>query len=222
MARRKKTASENKAMKLTGEEVKVAAARMMASAEAHQRASAWCMDKPDAKPPNIDSFFFTVVSFELVLLSLEQSLRLLLILHYSVVRDDTNHSPNVLYKALLRQSGSKEGIRLDIVKKANELAQPEGIVPITEKEVVACLRKHDSSYSNFRFFQLDHHGRLNMKFEVTTRDVQVVHCLALALIHLNMDEMSRRGIGALLSMSQVAGSEMTEEMKALKQHLVSS
>ena len=180
------------------------------------------MDKPDAKPPNIDSFFFTVVSFELVLLSLEQSLRLLLILHYSVVRDDTNHSPYVLYKALLSQRGSKEGIRLDIVKKANELAQPEGIAPITEKEVVACLRKHDSSYSNFRFFQLDHHGRLNMKFEVTTRDVQIVHCLALALIHLNMDEMSRRGIGALLSMNQVAGSEMTEEMKALKQRLVSS
>ena len=177
------------------------------------------MDKPDAKPPNIDSFFFTVVSFELVLLSLEQSLRLLLLLHYSVVRDDTNHSPNVLYKALLNQSGSEDGIRADIVKKANKLAQPKGIAPITEKEVVACLRKHDSSYSNFRFFQLDHHGRLNMKFEVTKQDVQIVHPLALALIHLNSDEMSRRGIGALLSMSQVAESEMTEELKALKQHL---
>ena len=180
------------------------------------------MDKPDAKPPNIDFFFFTAVAFELVLLSLEQSLRLLLLLHYSVIRDDTNHSPNVLYKALLNKSGGEEGIRLDIVRKANELAQPEGIAPITERELVACLRKHDSSYSNFRFFQLDHHGRLTMKFEVATRDVQIVHCLALALIHLNMGEMSRRGIGALLSMSQVAASEMTEELKALKQHLMSS
>ena len=209
-------------MNLTGEEVKVAAARMMASAQAHQRASGWCMDKPDAKPPNIDFFFFTVVSFELVLISVEQSLRLLLLLHYSVIRDDTNHSPNVLYKALLNKSGSEGGIRLDIVKKADELAQSEGIAAIAENELVACLRKHDSSYSNFRFFQLDHHGRLTMKFEVTKRDVQIVHCLALALIHLNMDEMNRRGIGALLSMSQVAESEMTEELKVLKQHLMSS
>ena len=180
------------------------------------------MDKPDAKPPNIDFFFFTGVSFELVLLSLEQSLRLLLLLHYSVIRDDTNHSPNVLYKALLNQSGSEEGIRSHIVKKANELAQPEGIAPVTEKEVVACLRKHDSSYSNFRFFQLDHHGRLHTKFEVTPRDVQIVHCLALTLIHLNMEEMSRRGIDALLSMGKVAESEMTEDLKVLKQRLVSS
>ena len=222
MARRRKTASQNKVMELTGEEVKVAAARMMASALAHQRASGWCRDKPDAKPPNINFFFFTVVSFELVLLSLEQSLRLLLLLHYAIIRDNTNHSPNVLYKALLNKSGGEEGIRLDIVKKANELAQPEGIAPISEKELVACLRKHDLSYSNFRFFQLDHHGRLTMKFEVTTRDVQIVDCLALALIHLNMDEMSRRGIGALLSMSEVAESEMTEDLKEMKQHLMSS
>ena len=69
---------------------------------------------------------------------------------------------------------------------------------------------------------MDHHGRLTMKFEVTTRDVQIVDCLALALIHLNMDEMSRRGIGALLSMSEVAESEMTEDLKEMKQHLMSS
>ena len=222
MARRRKTAGENKAMKLTEEEVKVACTRMMASAQAHQRTSGWCMDKPDAKPPNIDFFFFNVVSLELVLLSLEQSLRLLLLLHYSVVRDDTNHSPYVLYKALLNQSRSEEGIRSHIVKKANDLGQPEGIAPVTEKEVVSCLGKHDSSYSNFRFFQLDHHGRLNAKFEFAPRDIQIFHCLALALIHLNMEEMNRRGIGALLSMGKVTESEMTEDLKALKQRLVSS
>ena len=180
------------------------------------------MDKPDAKPPNIDFFFFTVVSLELVLLSLEQSLRLLLLLHYSAVRDDTNHSPYVLYKALLNQSRSEDGIRSHIVEKANELGQHEGIAPVTEQEVVACLRKHDSSYSNFRFFQLDHHGRLNEKFEFAPRDIQIFHCLALALIHLNMEEMTRHGISALLSMGKVTESEMTEDLKALKQRLVSS
>jgi hypothetical protein len=221
MARRSKTASKDKVVKLTAEEIKIAAARMMAGAQAHQRASGWCMDKPDAKPPNIDAFFFDVVSFELVLLSVEQSLRLLLLLHYSIVRDDTNHNPHVLYRTMQNKSGGKIGIRQDIISKMNELGQTKGIAPFSEKELVGCLRKHDSSYSNFRYFQLDHQARLNKKWEYSGRDVQIIHCLALALIHLNMDEMGKRGIGAMLSMSQVPESEMTEELKDLKERLMS-
>ena len=221
MAKRRKTASRDKRVKLTAEEIEVAAARMMAAAQAHQRASGWCMDKPDAKPPNIDAFFFTIVSFELVLLSVEQSLRLLLLLHYSIVRDDTNHNPRVLYGVVRNKSGDKEGIRCDITNKMNELGQTEGIAPIFEKELVACLNKHDSSYSNFRYFQLDHRAKLNNQWEFSQRDVQILHCLALALISLNMDEMRKRGIDALLSMSRVPESEMTQELKALRDRLIS-
>ncbi len=206
-------------MKLTAEEIEVAAARMMAAAQAHQRASGWCMDKRDAKPPNIDFFFSRVVSFELILLSVEQSLRLLLLLHYSIVRDDTNHNPHVLYKAMQNKSGGKEGIRHDIISKMSVLGHTQGIDPISERELVACLRKHDSSYSNFRYFQLDRQARLNKKWEFSQRDVQILHCLALALISLNMDEMGKRGIGAFLSMRPVLESEMTEELKALKNRI---
>ena len=220
MPRRKK-ASKDTRVKLTSEEIEVATARMMAAAQAHQRASVWCMDKPDAKPPSIDAFFFSSVSFELVLLSVEQSLRLLLLLHYSIVRDDTNHNPRVLYRAVLNKSGGREGIRCDITNKMNELGQAKGIAPISEKELIACLNKHDSSYSNFRYFQLDHQARLNNQWEFSQRDVKILHCLALALISLNMDEMSKRGIGALLSMSQVPESEMTQELKTLKNRLIS-
>ena len=221
MARRRKTASKNKRVKLTAEEIEVAATRMMAAAQAHQRAAAWCMDKPNAEPPNIDFLFFRVVSFELVLISVEQSLRLLLLLHYSIVRDNTNHSPHVLYKDIRNKSGGKEGIRCDIISKANVLGQTEGIAPFSEKELVSCLRKHDSSYSNFRYFQLDHQARLNKELEFFPRDVQILHCLALALICLNMVEMGRRGISALRSMSPVPESDMTEELKALKDRITS-
>ena len=208
-------------MQLADEEVESAAARMMAAAQAHQRASTLCADKPDAKPPNIDAFFFPIVSFELILLSVEQSLRLLLLIHHSIVRDDTNHNPYVLYKAIRNRSGGKEGIRLAIISKMNELGRTKCVAPISENDLVACLRKHDSSYSNFRYFQLDHQGRLNKQWEFTPRDVQILHCLALALIHMNMDEMERRGIGTLLSMTQVPESDMTEELKALRERLKS-
>ena len=120
MAARRKTIKSNR-IKLTAEDIAVAAPRMMAAAQAHQRASGWCMDKPDARPPNIDFFFFNAVSFELILLSLEQSLRLLILLHYGILRDDTNHNPHVLYETVRNLSGGKEGIREDIVNK-NERA----------------------------------------------------------------------------------------------------
>ena len=206
---------------LTAEEIAVAAPRMMAAAQAHQRASGWCMDKPDAKPPNIDSFFFNAVSFELILLSVEQSLRLLLLLHHGIVRDDTNHNPHVLYGAMKNRSGGTQGTRNDIVAKMNALGQTRAIKLFSEKELAACLKKHDSSYSNFRYFQLDRRARLNRQWEFTARDIQILHCLALALIHLNMVEMGKLGIKAMLSMSRVPDADMTEDLVALKQRLAS-
>lgn len=192
----------------------------MASAQAHQRASVWCFDKPDAVPPNIDAFFFPTVSFEMILLSIEQSLRLLLLLHYSIIRVDVNHNPNVLYKAMLKESGGNEGIRNHITTRMNSLGQSKGIEQISEKDLKACLSRHDSSYLSVRYFDLSHKGRLRNDFEILPRDVQILHCLALTLIELNMDEMGRRGIPALLSMSRVPESEMTDEERALKDHLI--
>ena len=220
MARRRRTTGRDRQAQLNAEEVEIAAARMMAAAQAHQRASVWCFDKPDAKPPNIDALFFSTVSFELILLSVEQSLRLVLLLHYSIVRSDTNHNPHVLYRTIRNKSTGKEGVRRDIITKMSELGQIEGISVFSERELVTCLRKHDSSYSNFRYFQLDHQARLNTKWEFSRRDVQILHCLALALISLNFDEMGRRGIGALLSMSRVPESDMTEGMRILRDTIV--
>ena len=153
-------------MDLTPGEIAVAAARMMAAAQAHQRASVWCMEKPDAKPPNIDAFFFGAVSFEMVLLSVEQSLRLMLLLHYSIIRDDTNHNPRVLYATIRNRSGGKDGIRNDIIGTMTAIGQLKGIARFSERELLACLNKHDSSYSNFRYFQLDHEGRLNEQWSI--------------------------------------------------------
>ena len=136
MAKHNQAASKTKGVRLTAEEIGIAAGRMMAAAQAHQRASCWCKDKPDAKPPNIDAFFFDVVSFELVLLSVEQSLRLLLLLHYSIVRDNTNHNPRILFEAMQNKSGGKIGIRQDILDEMNALGQTEGIALFSEKELV--------------------------------------------------------------------------------------
>ena len=88
MASRRNAISKGK-IGLSREETEIAARQMMYAAQAHQRTSVYCKDNPDAKPPNIDFLYYMVVSFELVLLSVEQSLRLLLLLHYSSIRSDT-------------------------------------------------------------------------------------------------------------------------------------
>lgn len=197
---------------MTDNQEKTTAIRLMFGAQAHQRASVYCMDNPAAKPPNIDSFFFNVVSMELILMSVEQSLRLLLLLRYSIIRSDTGHTPNVLYGDILkRNDGGASGIRSDIVDAANAVGGCQGITPIDEREIRKCLRKHRSSYTNFRHFQLDKQGRLNPDFGFEPRDVQVLHCLALGLIKLNMDEMRRHRYEVPASMRRVPESDMTDE-----------
>ena len=206
--------------KLSEQDEKMAVARLMAGAQAHQRASVYCLDKPDAKPPNVDWFYFSVVSFELILMSVEQSLRLLLLLHYGIVRADTSHAPNVLYKTILRESGGKSGIRRDIVVTTNAVGRTSEVPAMDEKDILACLRKHDSSYANFRHFQLNKQGGLNPDFEFKPREVQVLHCLALGLIKLNMDKIARRKLQVFSSMTAVPESEMTADIKALKESML--
>ena len=194
--------------------------RLMAGAQAHQRTSAYCMDNPDAKPPNIDWVFFNVVSMELVLMSVEQSLRLLLLLHYDIIRPDTGHAPNVLYREILKRSGTEVGIRSDIVDTANALGGLHGIPAIDEREIRKCLHKHRSSYTNFRHFQLNRQGGLNPAFGFKPRELQVLHCLALGLINLNMDEIERRGHNILSSIRIVPESDMTDELRAVKESML--
>ena len=86
---------------------------------------------------------------------------------------------------------------------------------ITESDIQQCLRKHDSSYSSFRYFGLDENGRSTMKWEMKAYEIRLIHCLALALIKVNYDEMRKRNIGIYSSFTRVPESEITEELQQL-------
>ena len=208
-SRRKKV---NRAI-LTEEEKKTAAARLMLAAIAHQYASAHCLKRPATTPPAAKDFLFPIVSFELILLSVEQSLRLLLLLHYSMVLDNTSHSPYVLYRTLRKKSGGKGGIRQDIIREMNVHGQPLGIDTISEKDLDACLRKHDSSYSDTRYFWLDPQAKTKNGGEILSRESHIFHLLAVVLIALNDGEMKRQGSNIRTSIEP--GSEMTEKETAI-------
>lgn len=193
----------------------------MLAAQAHQHASAWCMDKPKANSPNIaDLMFFPVVSFELILVSVEQSLRLLLLLHFSIFPEDPNHDVSALYKTVQDKSAGKEEICRDLIRTMNACGTIRDISPISEKELIACLNKHRYSYSNLKYFQVNKKGGLNKNFGFFPRDVQIVHCLALALIKLNINNMEKHAFNPP-SLIPVPESEMTEELKAVKKQMLS-
>ena len=208
--------------KLTPDEFRKAARLYMASAQAHQRASVLCRnntDPPYARPPTIDAWFFLAVSFEMILLSVEQSLRLALLLHYSILHEATNHDPHALYNTIRRYNDSVSTV---IIEKANEIGSANNIAGFTEKDVVACLKKHMASYNNVRYLGLDRQGRLKPQIiEISGRDQQIMHCLASSLIHVNGDEVQRQQVPLFGSSAHlVPESEMTDEMKAIKERLL--
>ena len=206
---RRKSATAN----LTSVEIEDAARRMLLGAQAHQRASAYCHDNPAAKPPSMDALFFSTVAFELILNSIEQSLRLLLLLEHSIRKP--THNVSALYKTIIGKSSSRDGIRGEIVRRVTELGKSIGMEALTEDEIRACLKKHDSSYSSFRYFGLDDGGRLTLRWEMKPYEVKLVNCLALALIQINCEVMRKRGIRVAASMQRVTVSDMTVDQQAL-------
>ena len=161
----------------------------------------------------MDALFFPAVAFELLLNSIEQSLRLILFIQYLTPKPI--HNISALYKAVINRSGGKDGIRSDIVRRVTALGSSLGMEVITEADIRACLRKHDSSYSSFRYFGLDDEGRSTEKWEMKGYEVNVLNCLAAALIALNHDALRTRGIQTGSSLRSVAEPDMTDEQREL-------
>ena len=217
MTRRRKKSGNSGRVSLTPQELAVAATHMMSAAQAHQQASIWCIEKPIPEPPGVETFYFQLVSFELLLLSIEQSLRLLILLNFSINR--TIHNVHRLYKILQNRAGRDMRIRKDLLRRANAISEVaaktrnENFLSFTENDLVSLLNMHDSSYSTFRYFQLDEGGRLiRTKWQLSPRDFNIMNFFALALISFNQDEMAQRQI-ALPSIRENSKDEMPEYVK---------
>ena len=199
--------------KLTPSEVNTAAEMMMMGALAHQRASVYCIDNPNAKPPNIDSLLFPAVAFELILLSVEQSLRLILLTKFETLRP--KHNVFKLYNEVIYGRNNKDDLKNEIFHRVNALAHSQNLGAIPENDIRECLRKHDSSYASFRYFGLDSNARSNVKWGMKSYEVQVLHCLARALLEVGRNELHKRGANFPGSVKKVPEPEMTDELKDL-------
>ena len=230
MTARKRTTDKIEWVKQTFEEVEDVVQRLMNAAQTHKRASVLCMEKARAnrftRPERfnvIDYFLFSAVSFELIFVSVEQSLRLLFLLLFRLFPKKPNHDLLNLYEELQDGSAGEEGICRDIIQEINVFGQTKNVRPISEDELIVCLKKHRSSYMNFKYFNVDKNGRSNWSKTpfLSERDEEIFLCLASALICLNIEEMEKRGFGFPF-IWPVLESEMTERLKALKKRFLSA
>lgn len=180
MATRK---DKDKWIKLPPEEKKNVEIRLLAAAETHRIVSFLCANTPDSN--RFYNPFFNVISFQLTLVSVEQSLRLLFVVLFSIFPKKPDHDLYGIYKTLQEKSAGEEWIIEEIIRRINTLTQTENINPISEKELVDCLKKHRLSYLNTKYFQVNTKGKLYEDIEFLGREREILYCFALALIALN-------------------------------------
>ena len=211
----KKTKDEDKWKELSPEDKKVAEMRLIAAAEAHRLASFLCeIESHKYDSESYNATFLHILSFQFTLVSVEQSLRSLLLVLFSIFPQKPSHNLYALYKELKCRSIDKEEIRREIIRRINDCAQTEKMSliseeGISEEELVACIEKHRLSYSDLKYFQVDRDGKLSKKWGFEGRERQILYCLAVALIKLNAYEMAKHDYRVLTSVSPEQ--EMTEE-----------
>lgn len=215
MATPKKTKDEDKWKELSPEDKKVAEWRLIAAAEAHRLAAFLCeIESHKYDSEGYNATFLHILSFQFTLVSVEQSLRSLLLVLFSIFPKKPSHNLYALYKELKCRSIGKEEIRRDIIRRINDCAQTEKMSLISEEEIseeelVDCIEKHCLSYSDLKYFQVDRNGKLSKKWGFEGRERQILYCLAVALIKLNAYEMAKHGYKSLLGHS--LEQEMPEE-----------
>ena len=212
MSTRRKAKDEDKWIILSSEKRKNVEIRLLAAAETHRLVSFLCADTPNSNRFYIP--FFNVVSFQLTLVSVEQSLRLLFVVLFSLFPKKPNHNLHSTYKALQEKSAGEEGLCKEIIRRLNDCAKRENMSLISEEEIseevlVACLEKHRSSYLNTKYFQVDTKGELYEGIEVHGRGREILYSFALALVALDKYEIAKRDYKTLLGHSPEP--EMTEE-----------
>ena len=170
----------------TPTEFETVSLRLFGAAWAHVRSAVYCRSNPAAKSPSTDEEFFKRVSSELLLLSVEQSLKL--ILYLKDVCFDIDHDLYQLYAKTASIQDAHDGNSLigTVVRLMDEMGRARGYSGFTEEEVCNCLKVHRSLYKDLRYFGVDRKLRPIELRSVQCKDYQTIQWLSLSLIATNL------------------------------------
>ena len=164
----------------------------MASAQAHQVAAMHCYVNLNAKSVDINKVFLYVISIELTLLSVEQSFRLLRLLHTKEPPLPAHHDLWSLFNHALSECDNSKNTYNSIMSEMKKLGKDQNAKTFLKEELRNCLKKHTTSYSDIRYFMIKRDGTSKPELLITSREKQILGFLASALININKSEMGKQ------------------------------
>ncbi|MDE0077486.1 MAG: hypothetical protein OXO50_08205 [Caldilineaceae bacterium] len=204
---------------LSSDEYRELTQRFMASAQAHHHSAEHCSVNPCKEKVFVGDAYLHIVAFELFLLSIEQSLRLLCLLYTKERPRKSNHDIWALYKKLTRIDNNSKNIENQIVDAMNRARKTDETKPFTVKEIQTFLRKNKNAYSSTRYFWVTSKGEISPGFKVSVRAKQSIVYLSLILIVLGVMEMYRQGVEMIDPEKLGLFSEMNGIQKGVQQDL---
>ena len=169
---------------------------IMTASVVHNLVALSCQNQASEKEKEGDSdfaFYFTAAAYESSLLSIEQSLKLILVFQFSVPLNElTCHDLIPLYEKIKGERG--KGLRDRIIKKMNFYAEKREYHSISKKELKDCLETHRNTYKKIRYLYVNTEGETEEFPDITESEARIIDCLRQSLVHLNMEELNDRGI----------------------------
>ena len=190
----------------------VAQATMMA-AQAHHQAAELCLNSLNGRPVDHYLFYFSTVSAELLEQSIEQSLKLTLVLNEVPLakrNSKSGHDIFELYKKVICYCKGEKDIQSEIVRITNIYAFEYGFRQVREVGIPKCIERHKLSYVEIRYFGVDKSFSSVPDMELDWDDLRLLSCLCPGLIEINIDLMKKYGIPSRLSLRQDSNTKLFE------------
>ncbi len=191
-------------MTMLNDNTKGVAQKLMISALSNNSASVWCFEESQRefqKPPiRAHMALLDSVSFGLNLFSVEQSMKLTLLLYGFPFKP--THDLHSLFADIKNKIVNFEKSLKFALNNANKRLGEHGVNPVLESEIETTLSRHRKTYENIRYLFVDKQGNIPDGEKYSPRDVQVVYCIALTLIEINSKKMEQENI-AYLHLSKV-------------------
>ena len=149
-------------------------------------------------------FHFATVAAELLLHSIEQSLKLTLALGQVPTEELSkfDHDIHKLYKEVIGDHTREMDTKGEIVRITNIYTSRYGFTPVNEADIKGCINKHRSSYVSFRYFGVPKNFSSVPSWKLDWDDLRLLACLCPSLIEINICQATKSGIRVQPSLRQ--------------------
>ena len=185
---------------------------LMTASRAHHQAFLACADHSGrVKQDNIDRILVRIVSLELLLLSIEQSLKLMLYWHDRVIR--TTHDILKLYERTKRAAQSRIGGWGVVIGRANQAAEENNMPQITDRDIGDLIDRYKSLYSVIRY-GMDLCGK-SVNWSIVNREFNMLACFSVGLLRTNVKLLDAEGVEHSGRLRRVPDSEITPDLQRI-------